>query len=93
MGERIMTLEPEHLLAILGCLSGAISLLWASVSKSSKRTHERLKQSEDNVERHTASLVELNRTVGLLEGRQEGVESLARDVLDVVHRETRNNRQ
>ena len=85
-----MTLEPEHLLSILGCLSGAISLLWASVNKSSKRTHERLKASEEQVTRHADSLVALNRTVGLLEGRQEGVESLARDVLDVVHRETRN---
>jgi hypothetical protein len=65
-------------------LVGGFSVLWRQITASSRRTEERLKASEEKVQETHDQITTLNRTVGLLEGRQQGIEQLSDRVLDAV---------
>lgn len=84
-----MDLTPEILYTVGAALAGAISILWRQTSRSTHLTHSMLKDSNERLNHATKDLVKLNRTVGALEGRQAGIESLAKSVLEVVRDESR----
>ena len=74
------------ILPAFGALAGVVTALWRQITNTHKTTQEKLDDCEEQGKETTKSLIELTGKVGRLEGRQDGIESLAKSVLEVVGR-------
>lgn len=55
------------------------------------RAEEKLENCEEKHEANTAILIDLTGRLGMLEGKQEGVTSFAKEALDIIDRNTRHD--
>lgn len=85
----IMNMEDNSLLWQLGSIVVAalvmvIGTLWKMVLREIKERRDRSDRLEKEVLDSKDKIIELHAQVGLVKGRQEGIESLARRVIEEV---------
>jgi len=74
----------ELLYAGLSVMAGVVGVFWKLHLNAVAKTDEKLKHCEES---HTAvhtEMINVKAEMGYLRGRQEGIEGLAREVLEVV---------
>lgn len=62
-----------------GALAAAILILWKTVLTLNYQQRESAKEQAEKI-------AELNKQLGVLEGKQDGIKELSKQVLDTVHR-------
>lgn len=71
--------------AVVG-LASAVGILWKHILKQHCDTSKKLDESRIEYKDTNDKLIELTAKVGVLEGRQEGVEKLAASVLKEIRK-------
>ena len=79
-----MTLDISMILGGFGALTAVIGYLWREHINDKKAVETKLEKCESSHVESVKSTLELTREVGELKGRQEGVNSLARQVLEMI---------
>lgn len=79
-----MTITGDEL-TIAGILAAAVIALWRMHVATAKKTEIKLEKCEEGHKESNDHIIKLTERVGYVEGRQDGVESLSRQVLDTVH--------
>lgn len=80
--ETILTLIVPAVVA----LASVVAVLWKNVIATHQRTVKKLENSEAEHKEAANKLLDLTAKVGVLEGRQEGVERLAHSVLKEIQK-------
>lgn len=91
----ILAEEPMSISSILytgiSILAGVVVLFWRMLVDSNKRTEEKLSKCESKHEGVSTQFSDLRAELGFLKGRQDGIESLANQVLTTVAELHRKN--
>lgn len=79
-----MEFTPGTITATIGALVSAILYLWRQQVEAAKDTRSKLERTEKRLFDEGEKILDLTREVSLVKGRQEGVENLANQVLEIV---------
>jgi hypothetical protein len=82
-----MEITPGTVSTTIGALVSAIVYLWRQQVEVARETRTKLERTEKRLLDEGEKILSLTREVSLVKGRQEGVEDLANQVLEIVRGE------